>query len=156
MRRSIGIGIVFLAVGPAAAQDGERFVERTFPRRPIAHTQEQSGYSSSVARWAIPGVSPHEAGGYVGGARVSHNSALAKYTTTTGPLTDGTFGWDYIGPHQRTGRLFLRESADPSRGREFNRLYRTDYPVKVPDVIAAQPFNKAVREAKREHRGEPE
>ena len=155
MRRFTGIA-VFLMAGPAFAQDGERFVERTPPRKPIAHTQEQSGYSGSIAKWAIPGVSPHEAGGYVGGARVSHNNALAKNTMVAGPVADGTFGWDYAGWKQRTGRIFLRESADPSRGREFNRLYRTDYPFKVPDVIAAQPFNKAVREAKREHQGEPE
>lgn len=157
MQQLIGVGIVCWAVGTASAQDGERFAERTPPRPPVAHTQAQSGYSGSVAWWAVPGVSRYEAGGYVGGARVGHNNALAKGVgAATGPLQDGTFGWDFVGFHVRPGRVFLRPSADPSRGREISRLYRTDGP-KVPDPIAAQPFNKAVREAKEEHRGgEPE
>lgn len=147
-RYSWALAASALAIGSSAAQDGERFVERTpLPHRPIENTQQRAGNPAAVARWAVPGVSPHETGGYVGGQRLSHNSALSKgYGAATGPTQTGTFGWDFAGFAMRPGRVFLRESADPSRGKSIARAYRTDGP-RVPDPVAARPLRRALLEA---------
>lgn len=147
-------GVLALS-GAASGQDGERFVERTPPRHiPPHNTQQRAGYPYHLAPWAVPGVSRYEAGGYVGGERLTHNSALTKgHGVVTGPTRDGTFGWDFAGFHIRPGRVFLRSSDDPSRGRNYARGYRTDGP-RVPDPLALRPLRKALLEAQEEREHE--
>jgi hypothetical protein len=160
-RFTLAVAACAVAAGGAFAHDGElldkssdrdreRFVERTQPRRPVEYTQQRAGNPSRVAWWAVPGVSPHEAGGYIGGSRLSHNNALKKGEwVAPGPITNGTYGWDFVGFGIRPGRVFLRETVDPSRGPQINREYRTDGP-RPPDPIALRPLRKAILEAQEE------
>jgi hypothetical protein len=143
---------VGLVVSAASAQ--ERFVERAPPpKHPPADTMARAGYPQAVARWAIPGVTRTEAGGYVGGGSLRGNRILARGPfAAAGPRLDGTFGWDFAGFQVRPGRVFLAPSADPAAGAVVARNYRTDGP-HVPDVINLRPVRRAVLE-KREAVGE--
>jgi len=127
---------------PAVAADPDRFVERTpLPKHPPDHTPERAGLICPVARYAVPGVSRYEAGGYVGGGALFRGGGR-------GPC-DGTFGWDYVGFGWRPGRVFLGWLNDRPGQSALARKYATDGP-RVPDVIAAQPVRRAVKEAKAE------
>jgi len=136
-----------LLASPAFAQD--RMAERTpLPRTPVDHTMQRAGNPRQVARWAQPSVGRRDMGGYVGGGSLKGNGMLAKGPiVVTGPTEDGTFGTDYVGVRMRMGRVFLAPSADPARGSNVTRNYRTDGP-HIPDVFAWRPFRKAVLEKK--------
>ncbi|MBX9583331.1 MAG: hypothetical protein K2X87_23765 [Gemmataceae bacterium] len=155
MRLGLAAVITGLIASQASAQ--ERFVERApLPKHPPADAMARAGYPQTVARWAIPGVSRYEAGGYVGGGSLHGNRVLAKGPfAATGPRLDGTFGWDFAGFKVRPGRVFLAPSQDPGAGAVVARNYRTDGP-HVPDVFSLRPVRKAVlekREAAEERRG---
>lgn len=153
--------ILCAAASAAWGQSGGRFVERTpYPIRwPVENTMERAGNPQRVARWAVPGVTRYEAGGYVGGGSLRGNAVAAKgHFVAPGPTATGTFGWDFAGYGVRPGRVFLARSPDPSAGTEFARKYRSEGPY-VLDVFALRPFRKAILEAKehaeeREHGGE--
>lgn len=131
---------------PAERKGKEPLASRTTP--PIitpVHSMARAGNPQHVAKWAIPGVTPHECGGYVGGGSLL--KGRAPYAP--GPI-DGTFGWDYVGFGRRPGRIFLgffgpNKYADP-----FYPKYEANGP-RLPDPIADAPFRKAVIEAKDEH-----
>jgi len=85
----------------------------------------------------------HTTGGYIGGTRLFGNRSFARGDAApAGPVTNSTYGTDSTGLRGRPGRVFLRESNDPSRGADVARNYRTDGP-HVPDVVAALPLRKA-------------
>ena len=138
-----------------------RYVERTpLPRVAPPNTLARAGNSDTLAPWAIPSVTAHEAGGYVGGGSLcKNNRPLARGAgSTAGAPGDGTFGLDYIGVTSRPGRVFLAPSPDPSAGVAIADNYKTDthYP---KDVFNIRPVRKAVlekREAAAERRGEGE
>ncbi|MDB5311702.1 MAG: hypothetical protein JWO38_5904 [Gemmataceae bacterium] len=139
-----------LFASTAPAQDGTRFAERTpLPHLPPAHTMERAGNPQTVARWAIPGGTRSETGGYVGGGSLRGNRIFATGPgAVTGPAAGGTFGWDFVGLRGRSGRVFLAPSADPSAGSMIGRNYRTDGPQYIPDVVSLRPFRRAVLEKK--------
>ena len=137
-----------------------RFVERTpLPRVAPPNTLARAGNSDTLAPWAIPSVTSHEAGGYIGGGSIKSNRVLARGAgTTAGTPGDGTYGLDFIGFGHRPGRVFLAPSPDPADGVPIADNYKTD--VKFPtDVFNIRPVRKAVvekREAAAERRGEGE
>ena len=145
------LGIVMLGLFAPAAAAQDRFVERApAAKHQPANTQARAGYPQSVAWWAVPGRSSHETGGYVGGGALRGNRGVMA----TGPRTDGTFGWDFAGFHNRPGRVFLAPSEDPAAGAVVARNYRAEGP-RVPDVFSLRPVRKAVlekREAAAEHK----
>jgi hypothetical protein len=134
----------------------QRFVERT---PPLKHPQPTpcEPFTPQVARWAIPGVTRFEAGGYVGGGCLKGHNVCAKgATVASGPVQDGTFGLDFAGFKLRAGRVFLAPSGDPSRTGPIARNYNSEGP-NVLDVFALRPLRKAVlekKEAVEEHKGE--
>jgi len=138
-----------------------RVAERTpLPRVAPPNTLERAGNSNHIAPWAIPSVTSHEAGGYVGGGSLFHNNRpLAKgIGSTAGAPGDGTFGLDYVGFGHRPARVFLAPSPVPSAGVAIADNYKTDthYP---PDVFNIRPLRKAVVEKRedaheRRHGGE--
>jgi len=141
-----------LLAGTAWAQSESRFVERApLPRVPIEHTMARAGNADRVARFARPSVDTNIAGGYIGGNRLLGNRILARgYSASVGATTNGTYGTDYTGVFGLAGRVFLRESEDPSRGADVAKNYRTGGP-EVPDVVAAQPIRKARLEKDADH-----
>lgn len=138
-----------------------RFVERTpLPRVAPPNTLARAGNPDALAPWAIPSVTSHEAGGYIGGGSLcKNNRPLTRGAgTTAGAPGDGTYGLDFIGFGHRPGRVFLAPSPDPSAGTPIAENYKTDthYP---KDVFNIRPVRKAVlekREAAAERRGEGE
>lgn len=129
-----------------------RFVERTpLPRVPPPNTLARAGNSNEIAPWAIPGVTSHEAGGYIGGGSLVHNNRpLAKGVgSTAGAPGDGTFALDFVGFGHRPGRVFLAPSPDPSADVAIADNYKTDthYP---KDVFNIRPLRKAVVEKREE------
>ena len=133
-----------LALAANAFGQESRFAERApEPRRPIEHTMERAGNPDSISRFARPSVDRNTAGGYIGGTRLFGNRIFARgAAASVGPIENGIYGTDYTGVRGLAGRVFLRESADPSRGADVARNYRTEGP-HVPDVIAALPLRKA-------------
>lgn len=99
---------------------------------PYLHTHERAGTASS-ARVTIPGMTRYDGLGYVNGA---------------------TFGTDFTGFGWRPGRVFPGLWSD--RTKSFSNKYATDNHVHVPDVVALQPFRKAVRETRAEKAHGPE
>jgi hypothetical protein len=160
MRLPICLLVLVAAGSHASAQHGHdpRFVERTpYPIHHLSHTMDRAGYPQHIAPWAIPGVTRFEAGGYVGGGCLKGNAILAGGPfAATGPIHDGTFGWDFSGFKLRPGRIFLAPSADPSQQRsDISRNYRTEgnYP---KDVGTIRPLRRAIlekREVKEERHG---
>jgi hypothetical protein len=102
------------------------------------HTHQRAG-TTGIAWYALPGLSPKETGGYVGGGCLVRGGPR-------GP-EDGTWGWDYVGKGKHAGRIFLGwcgcrfKPAGP---------YKTDGP-EVPDVFAVKPIKRAVEQ---HHSGE--
>jgi hypothetical protein len=149
--QAVRIDIIYLLVvtacatsaEPLIAEDKKRFVERLpYPFIPDQHSHQSAGTCVSVHKWAIPGIGKHEAGGYVGGSGLIRGTAPG---TVAGHF-DGTFGWDYVGFGKRPGRVFLGFLYDRPHQTLFYPKYYADR--KIKDVIAAQPFKRAVREAK--------
>ena len=173
MRVALGAAVALgwaWSAGLAAAADhdkpeGTRFVERTpYPKHPYPNpdTMQRAGYPQEISKWAIPGISKHETGGYIGGATVCHNHPLARGVgAATGPLETGTFGWDFAGFRMRPGRVFLAATPSGANRSDIVRNYLSEGP-HVPDVFALRPFRKAVlakKEAKHpseEHAGHGE
>ena len=163
--KTLPAACVFLASCAAIPDHGPhrepRVVERTpLPRVAPPNTLERAGNSNCIAPWAIPGVTSHEAGGYIGGGSLIHNNRpLAKgIGSTAGAPGDGTFGLDFVGFGHRPGRVFLAPSPDPSAGVAIADNYKTDahYP---KDVFNIRPLRKAVVEKRedaheRRHGGE--
>lgn len=119
--------VILLLVTPPALADDERFVERAkLPHITKEHTAERAG-TDAAARRVQPSVPKHTVLGYVNGT---------------------TFGSDYVGLWKKPGRVF--PGFWPSRAKSFSDKYATDGPIHVPDPIAAQPWRKAVKEAKEE------
>jgi hypothetical protein len=157
----LAVGAVAGAAGPAAAQDGQRFVERApLPVFPI-----NPDYSSrTIGPRTQPAVTPQYSAGYVGGGSVfgggggrllgrlfHRGGAAAPAYSVPGPgavpTTVGAFATDYTGMALSARQVFLRPPADPSAAAPLVRSYRTDgrYPA---DVFALRPFRKAVIEQK--------
>jgi hypothetical protein len=145
--------VFVLFAASAQAQDEKRCVERTPPYLlPHVHTMEAAGCPSSVAWYAIPGVTRFDAMGYIGGASLRNNSPHPLRSQATGPVLAGTFGQDFGGFAGNTGRVFLAPTMDPANGHPIARDYRTDGP-HVPNIFAWRPIRKAVIEAKDAHEG---
>src|SRR3954447_19632443 len=97
------------------------------------HPQVRAGNAQCVAWYAVPGVSPMETGGYVGGGCLFRRGPR-------GP-EDGTWGWDYVGKGNHPGRIFLGWCGC---GREKpGGTYKTDGPP-VPDVFSVKPIKRAL------------
>lgn len=122
--------ILILAL-PATAQ--ERFAERAGTKRliPKVMSPERAG-TDKVARHADPSVVSKNAIGYVNNA---------------------TFGMDY-NLCGRLCRIFPGIYPEGRKPVSFSDKYQTDPPFVVKDVIALQPFRRAVKEAKAERHGE--
>ena len=147
--RSLLAPLLFaVGLSSAVAQEPQRFVERTPPPTfPPQHTPERAGNPTAVSRFAVPSPGRFTGVGYVGGGQLHGNHPLDRgYGVVSGATTAGVFGSDFIGFRLRPGRVFLGESADPSRGPALARGYRTDA-TRVPDVIAPRPIRNAVIEA---------
>jgi hypothetical protein len=159
MRNETAFVAVLICVGLdgyAAGQDGTRFVERTpQPRRPLAHTMERAGNPETVSSHARPSVSPHDAGGYVGGSTLRGNGPIIRGPgVATGPLTTDTFGTDYGGVKMHTARVFLAAFPEPAAGPGISRGYRTDGPHLLSNPFSLRPIRRAVlhsREGREEH-----
>ena len=116
------------------------------PHRPVEHSAARAGNPLSIAPWAIPSLTAHDYGGYIGGGSLKNNNLLARGpASAVGPLCDGTYGTDFGGFRAHLGRVFLAPSTDPSRGYPINWNYRAEGP-RVTDVFALRPFRKAVLE----------
>jgi hypothetical protein len=122
--------LLLLVLAPfAAAQD--RYAERTGTHHiPKEHTAERAGIDRPVNH-VQPSITSHTTLGYVNGA---------------------TFGSDYVGLVRWPSRVF--PGLWPSRPKSFSDKYATDSHVHIPDVIAAQPIRRAVKDAKEERGGE--
>jgi hypothetical protein len=103
------------------------------------HTPARAGHPQHIAWYAVPGLSPKETGGYVGGGCLFRG-------TVRGPA-DGTWGWDYVGKGKHPGRIFLSWCGCARQPRPGP--YKTDGP-EVPDVFAVKPIKRAL-EKSREH-----
>lgn len=109
---------------------------------PAPHTHERAGTVKPYSRLATGSISSHESGGYVGGGRLVGGEGRG--------VADGTFGTDYTFFGRRPGRIFLGWYNDSNKYQSpilprYNAEGR-----RVTDVLALQPFKKAVREAKHE------
>lgn len=167
MRLALGAAVALgwaWTAGAAAAGDhdkpaGTRFVERTpYPHQPYPNpdTMQRAGYPQTIAKWAIPGLTRFQTAGYIGGATLKGNRPLARGVgAATGPLTTGTFGWDFAGFHMRPGRVFLAPTPTGANRSDIVRNYLAEGPV-VPDVFALRPFRKAVLEKREAKEGHPE
>lgn len=146
--RTLALVAVLSAVGGVcSAEEREPFPARTTAFLiPAQHTHEATRTVNPVGKHAVPGIERHETGGYVGGGKLVHGEGR-------GP-TDGTFGWDYVGLGRRPGRVFLGWFNNDSTKRQgtFLPKYNSDGP-RVTDVVALQPWKKAIREAKAEKHG---
>jgi hypothetical protein len=144
MRAIVTFCVVSLVVAPAWAEEKEPFPARTTQMtHNMQHTHERAGTVKQFSKFAIGGIGSHEAGGYIGGGKLVHGEGK-------GPL-DGTFGWDYVGLGRRPGRIFLGWFHDSPKQGEFLPRYNTEGP-RVKDFVAAQPYKKAIREARTEHK----
>ena len=145
--------IISLVAGAtvAAANDPERenrYAERApLPKRPGDHTPERAGTVDVVSARAKPTLTSHYTTGYVGGGGLARSNPRS-----TGCVTDGTFGWDYTLFSRRPGRIFLGFLGNKPHQPTFQPKYNTDGP-EVEDVVAKQPFKKAVKEAIAEKKG---
>jgi hypothetical protein len=109
---------------------------------------QRAGDPLAVHAHAVPSLTAHDYGGYVGGASLKNNSLRARGPySATGPLCDGTYGTDFGGFRAHLGRVFLAPSNDPSRGYPFNWNYVAEGP-RVTDVFAQRPLRKAILEKK--------
>jgi hypothetical protein len=161
VRRSLWLVPVVVAwsAGSAVAQDGHRFVERAPVQKHLGpSSQWTAGNSASVACWAVPSPSKCYTAGYVGGASLLHgnNPCARGPCVAPGPVTTGTFGWDFGGFRMRPGRVFLAPSPSGANRSVIANHYRAEDPFHVPDVFALRPFRKAVlekHEAKEERHG---
>lgn len=143
MRTLVAAVLLSALGGTASAEERERFAERTTPFLiPARHTAEGTG--TAIGKHAVGGISRYESGGYVGGGKLVRGEGRG--------VTDGVFGWDYTGFGRRPGRVFLGWLNDSPKQGTFLPKYNTDGP-RVTDVVALQPFKKAVREAKAEKHG---
>jgi|GEM_PF-2557827 len=148
-RSRLSVGLVYLAMTSSASLATEPpHVQRTpDPKVPVVQSMERSGQSASVAWWAQPGLGLHEAGGYVGGGSLKGNRVFSKSSGGTGPIHEGTFGWDFVGFGGRLGRVFLGSSPTKPKEKDVNAGYRIDgHP--VSDVFSHRPIRKAVIQAK--------
>ena len=139
------LALCLASAGSASGQaSGTRFAERLpLPRSPVEHTMERAGNADSVARYARPTSDRNTAGGYIGGTRLIGNGLFARGSAApAGATVHGTDGTDYTGLRGLAGRVFLRESADPSRGTDAARKYRTEGP-QVPDAFNLRPLRNA-------------
>lgn len=125
--------LVLLLTLPATAQ--ERYVERAGTKRliPKVMNPERAG-TDKTARRTEPGIGPRNAIGYV---------------------NDATFGMDYS-LCGRLCRLFPGLYPDGRKPTSFSQKYQTDPPFPVKDLVALQPFRRAVKEAKAERHEEKE
>ena len=125
--RSLLLLMLFASV--AAAQD--RFVERTFtPIIPYEHTAENAGIDRTP-KHTQPSVTKSNALGYV---------------------NDTTFGMDYALFGRWPSRVFPGLWPEGRKSASFANQYATDGRFHVPDILAAQPFRRAVKEAKAEEK----
>jgi hypothetical protein len=108
------------------------------------HNLCRAGHSDQIAWYAVPGLSPKETGGWIGGGRLCKG-------VTNGPI-DGTWGWDYVGKGWYVGRVFLKWSPNCARQPKPGP-YKTDGP-NVPDVFSLKPIKRAAES--RHGREEPE
>lgn len=144
--RAIVVGVLLVAFsGSSSAEDKEPFAARIsnfiFPK---PHTHERAGTAKPYSHLAASGVSSHESGGYVGGGKLVRGEGRGE--------TEGVFGWDYTFFGRRPGRIFLGWHNDSTKHQSpILPRYAAEGP-RVTDVLALQPFKKAVREAKEEKR----
>jgi hypothetical protein len=115
----LGLGLIF-GIPATAGDDSDPFAARTGPPRCREHTLERAGVTGT-ARFATPSISPKEAGGWVGGNRLSHGTPA----TACAP-NPGVFGWDYVGHGWYPGRIFLGYGPDKTRQQNFQAKYNTD------------------------------
>jgi hypothetical protein len=112
------------------------------------HTYERAGYSGPdcLRRHTQPSKEPHYLAGYVGGG-----SLLRKHRLGGGPepgpaMSEGTFGWDYVGLGRFPKRIFLGWS----NSRYYRHLIPGPYDqgprVRPEDIFADQPFKEKFRE----------
>ncbi len=107
------------------------------------HTLQRAGNPQCVAWYAVPGRSPKDALGYVGGG------CLGRKGGPRDPLTEGILGWDYAGCGWYPGRVFLNWCHGKERP---TGPYSAEGP-HVPDVFSVRPILRAV-EAKEHHGAE--
>ncbi|QEL16955.1 hypothetical protein [Limnoglobus roseus] len=141
------IAAMFLVAlgGSAFAEEKEPFPARTTPFLiPAVHTHEALGTAKPLGRFATAGIERNESGGYIGGSKLVRGEGRG--------VQDGTFGWDYTGFGRRPGRFFLGWYNDSPKQSAFLPKYNSEGP-RVTDVVALQPYKKAVREAKAEKHG---
>lgn len=132
----------------------DRFVQRTpqpahgLVKGPLVHdSMERAGYPQNVRVHSQPSVSQHDHSGYVGGRRLTHNNVVHGRGpgSATGPIHDGVYATDWTGFREHLGRVFLRPSVDPSKGRVWTRGYSAEGP-RLVDIGTLRPFRKAVLE----------
>jgi hypothetical protein len=100
---------------PISAHTGGPFLCRE-------HTLERAGVSGT-ARFATPSLASNQAGGWVGGNRLTHGTPATACVPNP-----GVFGWDYVGLGWHPGRIFLGYGPDKSRQQSFQSKYQTDKP----------------------------
>jgi len=133
-------------ISPAWGQDGQHLAEHApLPLIPPQHTLERAGHPDTVGRWAIPALTSHETGGYVGGGSLRGNNFFGRgLGATTGAPNVGTFGTDFVGFRFRPGRVFLAPSVDTyARGAQAQN-YRSESNYPLPDVVHFRPLRKAI------------
>jgi hypothetical protein len=136
------VGFVSLSL-ISVAEEKEPFAARTTPFIiPAVHNHLRTG-TDRIPQYAGPSKTSMETGGYIGGGKLVRGEGRG--------VTDGVFGWDYVGVGRRPGRIFLNWFNDDPKQTAFLPKYNTEGP-RVTDVFALQPFKKAVREARVEHK----
>lgn len=147
MRTLALVALLSAVGGTCSAEEKEPFPARTTAWLiPAQHNHERTHTVNPVGNHAVPSKSQYESGGYIGGGKLVHGEGRG--------VTDGTFGWDYTGFGRRPGRIFLGWFNDgPTKHQgTFLPKYNSDGP-RVTDVVALQPWKKAIREAKAEKHG---
>jgi hypothetical protein len=140
MRRTIALALTAGALGPAAASD----IDRTHRHpSPAVHTHERAGYPLEVSRLAAPGRTHAYTGGYVGGGRLA---VFPRKPDGRDIHQDGTWGWDYVGPGRRPGRVFLDWWHDRPK-QPAPAPYTTDGP-HIPDVFTLRPLQRLIQSNK--------
>jgi hypothetical protein len=142
MRLYVCVGCCVLLGTSVKAEEKEPFAARTTTFIiPAVHNHTRTG-TDRIPQYAAPGKSSSETGGYIGGGKLIAGEGRG--------VTDGVFGWDYVGLGRRPGRVFLNWFNDSPKQSAFLPKYNTEGP-RVTDIVALQPFKKAVREARTEH-----
>ena len=145
MMRTLALGFVIGAIGPAFAGDEDK--SHRFPSTAV-HTHERAGQPQTVSRFATTDRTPAYSGGYVGGGRLAIVPRQPDGRTVP---TDGTWGWDYTAFGRRPGRVYLDWWHDRPR-QPAPGPYKTDGP-HVPDVVAIRPLQRLFQAGKHEETG---